>query len=214
VGFDIRDLLLQARRSIGSDFSYWPKHKLIVLIYSDEEFRRLRQDAPDWVAGQFDGKIRFPLPGRNLDRMAVTRILYHEYAHALVHDLTDGRCPTWFNEGLAEYEAWKSGAPLWPLLRQAIAIGSPLIPWTQLSDFFSLSRPAQDVSLAYQESHSIVAYLVGRYGMWRLRRLLQAVKDGGRLEPALAAEFHMKLSRLEAEWRKWLEAELQAPGPG
>src|SRR3989338_5819666 len=103
-GFDIQDALLAARRAVGSDFAYWPKHKFVVLIYSAESFRRLRTETPEWMGGQFDGKIRVPLPSAQLDPLEVKRIIFHEYTHALVHDLTSGRCPIWFNEGLAEHE--------------------------------------------------------------------------------------------------------------
>jgi len=206
-GFDIRDALLQARRSIGGDVAFWPKHKLVVLIYSAEQFRRLRQDTPDWVAGQYDGKIRLPLPGQDLDRDAVTRILFHEYTHAIIHELTKGQLPTWLNEGLAEYEAWKQRDPPWRTLRQAFA-EERVIPWANLSAQFSSSLPAQEVALAYEQSHSIAHYLVERYGFWRLRRVLQAVAAGTSLEDALTKELHIKLTRLESDWRKWLEGRL------
>lgn len=207
IGFDIRDALLQARRVIGSDFAFWPKHKLIVLVYSTEQFRQLRQNTPDWVVGQYDGKIRVRLPMDERDRDGAVRTLVHEYTHAIVHDLTHGRLPTWFNEGLAEYEAWKSQAPAWPILRQAFVQGH-LIPWTSLSTQFSPALQAQEVVLAYEESHSIVRYLVERYGFWRIRRLLKAVDNQTPFEEALTAELHVKLNRLEADWLKWLEKTL------
>ena len=203
-GFDIQETLLEARRVIGSDFAYWPTHKLVVLVYSAQQFRQLRQDTPEWVAGQFDGKIRIPLPGREFDQETVTRILFHEYTHAVVHDLTERRCPAWLNEGLAEYEAWKSQQPPWLMLRQAVATGR-LIPWATLSAQFSASSSAQDAALAYEQSHSIVRYLVERYGFWRIRRLLQAVTTGTPLDVAMATEFHLKPTRLEDNWRIWLQ---------
>ncbi|MBI3312100.1 MAG: tetratricopeptide repeat protein, partial [Candidatus Omnitrophica bacterium] len=52
--FDIQETLLKARREVGSDFACWPTQKLVVLIYSAEQFRRLRQDTPEWVGGQYD----------------------------------------------------------------------------------------------------------------------------------------------------------------
>jgi len=206
-GFDVRDALLRARREVGADFSFWPTRKLVVLVYSAEQFRQLRQDTPDWVAGQYDGKIRVPLPSRDLSREDVTRTLFHEYTHAIVHELTQNRCPTWFNEGLAEYEAWKDQQPTWHLLRQALA-EDRVIPWANLSAQFSIALPAKEVTLAYQHAHSIVQYLAERHGFWRIRRLLKAVASGTSLEDALSKEFHLKLSRLEANWRKWLEETL------
>lgn len=203
-GFDLQETLLAARRAIGADFAYWPSRKLIVLVYSAEQFRQLRQDAPEWAAGQFDGKIRVPLPNGELNPQAVTHILYHEYTHALIHDLTDGRCPAWLNEGLAEYESWKPSTPAWPMLRHA-ASAQRLIPWTQLfSAQFTGSMSPQEAALAYEQAHSLVRYLVERYGFWRIKRLLQAVKQGTPSDQAVASEFHLKLPRLEEYWKTWL----------
>lgn len=208
VGFDVRDALLDARRTVGGDFAYWPKHKIVVLIYSAESFRRIKQETPDWVAGQFDGKIRVPLPGTQLDPATVKQILFHEYTHALVFDLASGNCPTWFNEGLAEYEGARQKPPTFTRLTRAID-AKTLIPWAKLSDQFSTSLPLDEVTLGYQEAHSAVRYLVKRYGFWRVRRILKSLADGQPFEDALASEFRVKAEKLEAAWLAALPELLQ-----
>lgn len=202
-GFDVRDALLEARREVGSDFAYWPKHKIVVLIYSADSFRTLRQETPDWVAGQFDGKIRVPLPGTQLDSATVKQIIFHEYTHALVYDLAGVSCPTWFNEGLAEYQGAKEKPPTFSRLASAAA-AKRLLKWEELSDQFSTALPADAVALGYQEAHSIIQYLVKRYGFWRMRRVLKALADGQQLPDVLESEFRVRTVRLEAQWREWL----------
>ncbi len=211
IGFDVRDVLLDARREVGSDFAYWPKHRLVVLVYSWESFRALRQETPDWVGGQFDGKIRMPLPNGQVQVALVKQILFHEYTHALVHDLTNGLCPTWLNEGLAEYEGWTQHAGPLTQLINAHRDGR-LIPWAELSNQFSMALPAEAVALGYQESYSVVRYLTDRWGFWRIRRLLKAVGDGRPWDAALPEEYRLKLTTLEHNWRNWLPELLkQAP---
>lgn len=144
-----------------------------------------------------------PLPDGQIDATTVRQILAHEYTHALVHDLTRGQCPVWFNEGLAEYEGKKGGVPDFEPVAAAAA-RNRLVPWGQLDLQFSSSLPVDQVALGYQEAHSIVQHLVERYGFWRIRRILKAVADGGSLEAVLSREFHLKLERLEANWRAWL----------
>jgi len=202
-GFDIRDALLEARGEVGSDFAYWPKYKIVVLIYSAPSFRALRAETPEWVAGQYDGKIRVPLPSGQLDAAMVKQIIFHEYTHALVHDLARGKCPVWFNEGLAEYEGTKAGSPRVDQL-SAAATNGRLLAWHALDRQFSSSLPLDAVALGYQQSHSIVRYLVERYGFWRIRRILKSLADGASLEEAFTQEFHLKWSRLEASWQSWL----------
>lgn len=208
-GFDIQDALSQARREVGSDFAFWPQHKTVVIVYSAEQFRQLRQNAPEWAGGQYDGKIRMPLPGTGMDLNEVKRILAHEYTHALTYELTQNRLPAWFNEGLAEYEGWKHGRPPWLLLRQALKT-TQLIPWAALSSYFTAASSTQQAALAYEQAHSIVAYLVARYSFWKIKRLLQEVANGQPLEHALTAVYRLKPARLEENWRAWLEEQLAA----
>ncbi|MBI3083075.1 MAG: alpha/beta fold hydrolase [Candidatus Omnitrophica bacterium] len=203
LGFDVRDALLEARRLVGADFAYWPKHKIVVLIYSAESFRALRKETPDWAAGQFDGKIRVPLPDAQMDQATVRQILFHEYTHALIHDLTNRQCPLWLNEGLAEHEGRTQLAGTLHRLRQAFE-GRQLIPWIELSDHFSSAQPAQDVAMAYEQSYSLSAFLIQRYGLWKIRRLLKAIADGQPWDAALEKEFRAKLTKIEAAWRAWL----------
>ena len=212
VGFDIRDALLGARREVGSDFAYWPRQKIVVLIYSAENFRKLREETPEWVAGQFDGKIRVPLPSAGLELAMVRQILFHEYAHALIHDLSGGQCPLWLNEGLAEYEGRTQLQGSLERLKKA-RDAEQLIPWPELSARFSPSLSGEEVALAYEQAYSIVAYLTSRYGFWRVRRLLKAVGGGQGWEAAFADEFRMKLPRLERQWLEWLPEFLPAPPP-
>lgn len=202
-GFDVRDALLEARRQVGSDFAYWPKQRLVVLVYSAESFRKLRQETPEWVGGQFDGKIRVPLPNGQLNVASVRQILFHEYTHAVIHDLTNGNCPFWLNEGLAEYQGRKQmPGPLAQLIRAQQE--GKLVSWQQLSDQFSHALSADSVALGYQESYSIVNYLVERYGFWRVRRLLKAINEGQAWDAALTAEYRLKLKTLESNWQTWL----------
>ena len=208
-GFDIRDALLEARRTVGSDFAYWPKHKIVVLIYSAESFRKVREETPDWVAGQFDGKIRVPLPSDRLNQGLVRNIMFHEYTHALIYDLTGGQCPTWLNEGLAEYQGRSQFSQPLRLLAQAFQTNA-LIPLTELSNHITGALPAEQVGLAYEQSYSIVAYLIERYGYWRIRQVLKALGGGQAWETALASEFRMKLPRLEADWQEQLPSFLSA----
>ncbi len=203
VGFDVQETLLQARREVGNAFRYWPNTKIIVLVYSAQTFHAMRQNTPEWVGGQYDGKIRLPLPGGELDASIVRQILFHEYTHALVRDLAAGKCPVWLNEGLAEYQGARAGRRYTELLADALQ-KDHLFAWKDLDGHFSPSLTAPEVGLAYQQAHSIVAYLSERYGFWRFRKVLANVGEGMPVDQALSKEFHTPLERLERNWREWL----------
>ncbi len=212
VGFDLRDALLEARRLVGSDFAYWPRYKLVVLVYSPQQYRALQKELPDWVGGHFDGKIRVPLPGDSMGAATVKGILFHEYTHAVVRDLTKGRCPHWFDEGLAEYERMRAAPRQLEQLAEAFR-DNRLVPWSQLEGQVSMKLSAEQAALGYQQSYSIIQYLVSRYGFWRLRRVLKVLDEGRTLEAALEQEFHLKLTRLETLWREWLPELLAGKTP-
>lgn len=199
--FDLRKYLEAARREVGKDFKYWPRHKLIVLVYSQEDFKKVRR-GPDWVAGVYDGKIRVPLPHSQSSAKALRPTLYHEYTHALVHDLTGNRCPVWLNEGLAELQESKVRAPQLDLLRQAARVDR-LISLESLDAAFQ-NRDPQIAGLAYQQSYSMVRYLAERFGQFRLRRALEALAQGNDLETTFSQEFRQTTSQFQKRWKGWL----------
>ena len=198
---DLRSVLRQARKEVGGDFQYWPKHRIVVLIYSPEGFSKVRR-GPDWAAGIYDGKIRVPYPDSEAARAGVRPTLYHEYTHALIHDLTGNRCPVWLNEGIAEFQEAKLRQGSIDLLRVAARIDR-LIPLNQLDSGFA-SSDARTAGLAYQQSFSIVSYLADKQGFFRLRRLLQHLAQGDDLDAAFKKEYFVTTDQLESKWRRWL----------
>jgi tetratricopeptide (TPR) repeat protein len=203
-GFDIRRVLQEARLDVGRDFQYRPKHKIVVLLYSKETFRKVRQGAPEWLAGMFDGKIRLPIPESERDLGSVRGTVVHEYTHAVVHELSGGRVPHWFNEGLAEYQETKFAKTNKPAssLEQALN-ADELLPWNQIESLFG-GRSTDQVRLGYDQSHSVVAYLAQRYGFWHIPRLLTQMAQGASFEEALEQEFKSPAERLEKDWKRWL----------
>jgi len=203
-GFDMRRVLQEARQDVGRDFQYRPEHKIVVLLYSKETFRKVREGAPEWLAGMFDGKIRVPMPESERDLGSVKGTVVHEYTHAVVHELSRGRVPHWFNEGLAEYQEAKFSKTSKPAssLKQALDADG-LLPWNQIESLFS-GRSIDQVRLGYEQSYSVVAYLAQRYGFWHMPRLLKQMAQGVSFEEALEQEFKSPAKRLEKDWKRWL----------
>jgi hypothetical protein len=203
-GFDIRRVLREARLDVGRDFQYRPEHKIVVLLYGKETFRKVREGAPEWLAGMFDGKIRMPMPESERDLGSVKGTVVHEYTHAVVHELSRGRVPHWFNEGLAEYQEAKFSKTAKPAssLKQVLD-ADELLPWNQIESLFS-GRSIGQVRLGYDQSHSVVAYLAQRYGFWHMPRLLKQMAQGVSFEEALEQEFKSPAERLEKDWKRWL----------
>lgn len=95
-------LLEQAYQEIGRTFSYYPDRTILAVLYTDQQFRDVTQ-SPAWTKALFDGKIHLPIGGPIENEALLKKVVYHEYTHALVHQLSRGKTPTWLNEGLALY---------------------------------------------------------------------------------------------------------------
>lgn len=166
----VLETLEDAYSELGSELNYYPEVKVPVLLYSGEDFA-LVTNSPDWAGAVYDGKIR--LPGQALQQMSapLEALLYHEYSHVLVHFLSHRHAPVWLNEGLAEV-AGRSRNPL-PLVHlQAAVQKGQLLNWDQLADSFR-KLPADQVPLAYEQSYSLVDFMVDRFGWHKMAELLQ-----------------------------------------
>jgi tetratricopeptide (TPR) repeat protein len=199
--YDLRKVLDQARRDVGRDFGYWPRHQIVVLVYSEEDFKQVRQ-GPDWIAALYDGKIRIPFPRSPDALVSLNSTLVHEYTHAIVHDITQNQCPVWLNEGLAEFEEAKTRKPDLQHLQAAVS-NNRLIPLSSLDSAFK-SRDANVAALAYQQSYSLVTYLDQTYRFYRIRKILDKLPQGMSIEAALQDELKLSTAQLEQRWQRWL----------
>ena len=199
---DLRRYLEVTRTAVGKDFRYFPKHKLVVLVYTKDGFQAIRKGrGQDWWAAYYDGKIRIPMPANTTDINRLKPTLAHEYTHAIVHDLSQGRCPRWMNEGLAEYQEAKIKKPNLTILNLATRL-KRLIPLSELNDNLLASDHGR-AALAYQQSYSLVTYIVERYGFDRVNRLLEMLAEGSDFEMATSKVLAKDLTLLEQDWVQW-----------
>ncbi len=202
--YDIQSYLLEAYREIGYDFGFYPNRSLVVILYTKEEFDRLRS-TPGWVGGIYDGKIRLPVKSGRLTSADFKRILWHEYTHALIHDLAGNNCPTWLHEGLAQYEEAKVAGGNRRSLQTALEEGA-LLGLSELNGAFAFNQPPEKVNLAYAQAYSLTEYLINKYGFWRINPLLERMKKGGGWKKAFYDELIITVPEIEKGWRRELEA--------
>jgi hypothetical protein len=169
-------MLEDAYDHVCGKLRYRPSGRITAILYTDVEFRYITE-APDWVAARFDGKIRLPVRGIKRSSSRLRSILYHEFTHAVVAEMTDGRCPRWLNEGLAEYMEDSSAA--WKIRK--FCSQKVYIPLSRLEGRWS----GQVVGVAYRESLLVVKHIVERYGMREIKRILNLMRDGESSKSAL-----------------------------
>jgi tetratricopeptide (TPR) repeat protein len=181
-------LLEEAYSKIGSDMGHFPRDPVTVILYGERDFVEVLQK-PEWAGAVYDGKIRLPVKGAGANPDALRHILFHEYTHALVHDIAPN-CPVWINEGLAEYFS-----------RPPTDTINQVIPLVQLEKPFSRIK-AVPLDTAYLESYSAVRHLVERYGLYRVKGMLEYLGAGRPLNDAFVDAFGESYDRFVAEWGK------------
>jgi hypothetical protein len=195
----LRQYLSDAYYNIGGALGYYPKRKIVVLVYAPEDFAKLRS-VPEWVGGLYDGKIRVPATRATKD-VETKRLIRHEYTHALVSDLSEDKCAVWLNEGLAKYMEYHDehdGMPT-PTLDAAYKDGR-LISFAELQGEFLKIEGREKVQLAYEESYAIVRYIVQKYGLWKIKRMLARYAADETTVDVLSHEFYRTPTRFEQEW--------------
>ncbi len=203
LGRDVLDVLEDAYNWIGGRLDHYPEQQVTVILYSRRQFSELT-NSPDWAGGLYDGKIRLPVGGITKVDDRVRGLLYHEYMHVVVRDITGGKVPVWLNEGLAEMsERQVNDKPL-QILDKAIK-QDKLIPFEVLErSFFQLK--GRQVLLAYEQSYDLVRFMIDRYGWHNMRDLLFALRDNQTFFAAMETVLGIDSMTYKSLQRRWLGA--------
>jgi hypothetical protein len=164
--------------------------------------------------------IALAVPGRNLillDRSSMFSLpqtldgtLKHELCHLLLHSkIPENRLPLWLDEGIAQWVSGGISEISLPrrasVLDEALVTGR-LIPLESLSHGFF--RDGKIMLLAYEQSNSIVQYIISRYGVDSLLEILHGLAQGSSMEKALEDSISLTLEGLEEAWQEDLEGRI------
>ena len=196
----LRDQILatleSAYQDLSREFGSEPRASIEVVLYTNQDYFDVTR-APSWTGALNDGKIRIPLRGMNNVNSDLARVLRHELTHSFVNQATQGRCPQWLNEGIAQMLEPRSlgslGAPLAQLFK-----AEREVPLNGLESGFNSFSTSQAV-LAYAESLATVTYIRDQYGMSDVIRILERLNQGESIEAALRSTIHCDYRELQEE---------------
>jgi len=206
----VLEILEDAHREIGQQLGYYPSKPILVVLHTRETFHGVT-GGPAWSDGLFDwieGRIKVPTQGALTDKAWLTRVLRHEYVHALLHDQMGGRSrrvPTWLNEGLAMQLAGDPPPDIPELVRgQVTLINLAHLegPWTGLTGSQAL--------VAYLEGNSATKYFVDRYGMDKVREVLGQLAIGKPFSDAFQDRLFITYEDFQRRWSDELNEKLKA----
>ncbi len=205
--YDLKQTLRKAFREVGQNLHYYPRHTVAVILYAEDDYRKLRE-IPEWSSGAYDGKIRIPIPSNgNLENSRLKQIIWHEYTHAVIRDITAGNCPIWLNEGLADYHGYLF-AKFDPALLRNTYLAGKLFTLKHLSEDFRTLTDTEQIRLAYAQSYSLISFIIDRWGFYKLRHLLEASEKKLPVEDLIQSELNIRADKFEAEWLKYLKKTL------
>ncbi len=186
VGAVVSAILEEAYTLIGGEFHHFPADPVVVILYTKEQFRSV-SGSPHWSRGVYDGKIRIPVGGVNERTEELENVIFHEYTHVVVNHITRGRCPTWLNEGLAQYKEPSAHEGKRALLRTLRRVD--LVPLSRLEGSF-LKLPGDAARIAYAQAYAAVLYVAEKYSFYHLRSILERIGAGDKPEVALRRVLH------------------------
>ncbi len=197
---EILNSLDESFQNLVLDLGYLPSDPIVVIVYPNQAFRDITR-MPSWVGALNDGKIRLPVSGLTQMTPKLAQILKHELTHSFVRLITLGRCPVWFNEGLAQLEEGASTATLGNQLGRDIAGGSlPL--YSSLEGPF-VNLPADQVPMVYGKSLAALEYLRDGYGLGEIRHMLELMSSQD-IGAVLHDEIHSDYPALEQDVADYL----------
>ena len=196
-------ILEDAYGEVGRALSYYPDHEIAVILYSNQQFQDVT-DAPGWSGGIYDGKIRIPIGGIEQETPGLRRLLFHEYTHAVVRAISPRRVPTWLNEGLAQYfEGREADSRQKEMLRQLAQAGK--VPALAELEGSFLGLSGSQASYAYLLSMSAVRHMVDRYGMYRVKVVLEELSSGADSSHAIFNALLISPQEFELGWKRSME---------
>lgn len=197
---ETREIALKALASsyweLGRAFELFPTVQTVVHLLPVSA--GVRSGYPLWAAGlASDGEemVVFLRPDSvNVGVLSV--LLRHEYAHLLVAQATDGNCPHWLNESIAQrlskpMMGWEERQ-----LRDSAALGKCL-SLSGLEGSFTL-LPQSRIALAYMQCGFIGRFLFEEFGLDAVRGILRELRQGTRIAEAFPTAFGLSVEEMES----------------
>ncbi|MFP6602619.1 MAG: tetratricopeptide repeat protein [Pirellulaceae bacterium] len=142
-------------------------------------------------------------------------VLWHEFCHVVTLQKTRNKMPRWLSEGISVYEERQAnsswGQSMDAQYRKTILAGG-LTPISQLSGAFLQPPSPMHLQFAYYQSSLVVEYLVERYGMKVLLRILDDLGAGLPINQSLQ-RYSGSLPLLEKEFEQFARQQAEKLAP-
>lgn len=202
----IRTNLEEAYGRVGMILSYYPRKKTIAVIFSEDSYDNILKGVPSWALAVYDGKVRIPANRNRYNSNDVREIIYHEYSHVVVRELTAGKCPVWLNEGIAGLAESLVEPKDRGMIRRYIERYG-IVPLRNIPDNFTDVKQREMMTLLYIQSYLLAEFMVKKMGYEGLRKVLTELGRGTSIWAAISGISRQSMADFEKEWGKFLSFE-------
>jgi tetratricopeptide (TPR) repeat protein len=216
----VQKLLGRAKATLTKKYDVELADKIIVEIFHEQKDFAIRTFGMPGGAGFlgvcFGGVITANSPAsQGATPSNWEAVLWHEFCHVVTLNKTRNKMPRWLSEGISVYEERQEN-PSWgqrmnPKYRQLV-LDDEATPVSELSGAFLKPKNALHLQFAYFESSLVVEYLVGRYGMPALQRILDDLGEGVSINQALTRHTE-PLAKLDEDFASWFREQAEQLAP-
>jgi len=207
IGRIVANALDNEYADLKREFRFAPSGPIEVTLYTNRQFQDVTH-APSWASGLNDGQILIPVEGISEMTPRLRRVVRHELTHSFVTGITNGNCPTWFHEGLAQIAEGSERPSPYPRLQKARAEGQLVPLWSLEGNLIDLSK--DKALLVYAEALAATEYLQARRGREALMQILQLLAQKQTMNAALKSVVGLDYEQFQLAW----EADLARYRPG
>jgi tetratricopeptide (TPR) repeat protein len=219
-GAGVLALLERAHTTLTAKYGLTLRDKTIVEIFPDQKDFAIRTFGLPGGAGYlgvcFGRVITANSPAaRPGSPSSWEAVLWHEFCHVVTLTATKNKMPRWLSEGISVHEERQArgswGEQMKPRYR-AMILGEDLTPVSELSAAFLNPKTPMHLGFAYYESSLVVEWLVGKWGIEKLKRLLADLGRGIPINAALATHF-APMDKLDADFAAHAQQLAKNVGP-
>jgi len=178
---------------------------IIILIGERAAFQRMAGHR-SYVAYVIPDKQLIVIDDSRMNEEAFSReaTLKHELCHLVLHRyISPENLPKWLDEGISQWVSDGMADIVYQrtssLLTQA-AMSNSLLSMESISSSF----PQDDkrLELAYEQSKSLIDYIINTYGKNGILNILEALRKGSDINNAVQVSLMLSVEELEQRWQK------------
>ncbi|MFO7889591.1 MAG: peptidase MA family metallohydrolase [bacterium] len=189
--------------NISSDLGFIPKKTIqIIIAPSNITFYQITgNNMPEWSSGAAipsQGIILLKSPRITNPDVNLEIIIVHELTHIGLYQATGGKnLMKWFDEGFAQYYSGELNMNAKIHMAKRLLTNN-FLTLKEIDEVLTFQK--SEASLAYQEAHAAVLYLIDVGGLEAVQLVIENIYQTGNMDQALKAALGIGFEEFESEW--------------